>query len=274
MADKIFSLKDVKNEVLVKEIRQKFLLEAETNQNLYHTIDIERCRSEDWQIERFIIDKGTPDEAFKALVSAMQWKKSSGIHERTDKYFPRELPLIFGNLKPSRDKQGQVVVWANSVKYRKIPELNFLFENYNAFLMESVDRIAGNMGYISVSDMTGASITSVDMTMAKNAMSLLDYYPLLINVGITVNMAWYFTTFWNVLKTFLPKRIKDRFVFIKKEELKNHIDIDDNELPDSYGGKAPTVYSITDDMLPLRQCKHLGLSDKQIENFYNVYNSI
>src|ERR1700743_3735740 len=112
MSADIRGLTDISNQTIVAEIRQRFLTEVDTNPHLYHDIDVERVRCEDWQIERFVIDYQSCDKAYEALIKALQWKKSYGIHDRSHSYFPKEFPIIFGNVSYSRDKEGRVVRWA------------------------------------------------------------------------------------------------------------------------------------------------------------------
>jgi hypothetical protein len=52
-----------KNTKAIENIRTKFLTEFETNPQLYHQIDVEGVRSENWQTERFILDTESEDEA-------------------------------------------------------------------------------------------------------------------------------------------------------------------------------------------------------------------
>lgn len=148
----IHGLSDQTNEAILEVVRRKFLSEADTNPHLYHQIDIQRCRSEDWQIERFVIDKGSSDEALKALTTAMRWKKSFGIHDRDHKYFPKEFFLIFGYQRPSVDREGKLCKWTHQNVYRKISDFDPLVKQFVAYHFELVDRIAGNKGLITVAD--------------------------------------------------------------------------------------------------------------------------
>ena len=77
MSKNIYGLTDLKNEAIVEVIRRKFLLEANTDGQFYHPIDVERVRTEDWQIERFVLENGSEDQALRALITAMKWKSLS-----------------------------------------------------------------------------------------------------------------------------------------------------------------------------------------------------
>ena len=76
----------------IARLRQMFEDEIANNADLYHSIDIERVRTEDWQVKRFLLDQPDMDEkkAFDNLCKALQWKKSFGVHDRTDQSFPKE----------------------------------------------------------------------------------------------------------------------------------------------------------------------------------------
>ena len=61
-----------KNLEIIEKLRQKFLNEFETNAQLYHQIDVERVRNENWQIERFILDTDSEDKAYRQLTKCLQ----------------------------------------------------------------------------------------------------------------------------------------------------------------------------------------------------------
>ena len=147
----IYSLTDFSNKAVVEAIRKRFLLEIDTNPYLYDPIDVERCRSEDWQIEKFLLEKGTPDEAYKALVKAMKWKKSFGVHQRDQRY-PKEFYEILNFERYSVNKQGQTCVWIVLRNYRKVSEFKELFQQFSAYLFESLDRLVGNASFITMVD--------------------------------------------------------------------------------------------------------------------------
>ena len=100
-------------------MRQKFLIDVDTNPELYRPIDVKRCRSEDWQTERYVIDKKDTELALKALITAMRWKKRFGVHQRDHKYFSKKFFLSHGYQKYSVDKERRVVTWAHQHVYKK-----------------------------------------------------------------------------------------------------------------------------------------------------------
>jgi hypothetical protein len=263
---------DDKNMKAIENIRTKFLTEFETNPQLYHQIDVERVRSENWQIERFILDTETEDEAYKALTKSLQWKNSFGLHERNDQYFPKEFFIIFGLEKHSRDKSGRIVMWNSLKNYRKISELSLLFQQFLAHQIEKLDREAGNKGWISVNDANGTGMTNVDMSLSKFRVELLNYYPQGLRLSLNVDMPWILMSVFKIVINFMNKKFRDSAILIKREQLTDFIDID--LIPVSFGGKRERVNDILEKYSPLHQLNHFGLNEKQIDNFYNTYKTL
>lgn len=92
----------------IANLRAKFETELSANGSEYHPIDIERVRTEEWQVKRFIMDnEGNEDKAFSELIRVMKWKKSYGIHDRNDQYFPTEFWQLNAIEINGKDNQGK-----------------------------------------------------------------------------------------------------------------------------------------------------------------------
>jgi hypothetical protein len=263
---------DDKNMKAIENIRTKFLTEFETNPQLYHQIDVERVWSENWQIERFILDTETEDEACKALIKSMQWKKSFGLHERNDQYFPKELFIIFGLEEHSRDKLSRIVAWNSSKNYRKIPELSLLFQQFLAHEIEKLDREAGNKGWTWVNDLNGTGLANVDINLSKFRVELMNYYPQGMRLSLNIDMPWILMSVFKVFMNFMNKNIRENVLLIRREQLTDFIDID--LIPVSFGGKREQVNDKLKKYLSLNQLNHFGLNEKQIDNFFNTYKTL
>lgn len=262
---------DPKNKDSVQRIRQRFVAEADDKPQLYHRIDVSRVRSEDWQIERFILDTHTEDEAFKMLAKAMQWKHSFGIHERTDHYFPKEFFDIFGSEQLSTDREGRLAYWAVHRTFKKIAELTPLMLQFLAHQIEKIDRKAGNRGWLSVNDCLGVGMANVDMTLAKFRVELLNYYPKGMKYGLNVDLPWIIGPIFKVIKGFMNKNIRDHVIIVKREQLTDFFDVE--EIPVSFGGKrqCESVTALLTGLCPLWRIKHLDLNQKLIDHFYKTY---
>jgi hypothetical protein len=89
------------------------------------------------------------------LIESLKWKKSFGLHEYNDQYFPKEFFTIFGPEKYSRDRLGRIVAWNLLNNCRKIPELSSIVQQFLAHQMVKLDCAAGNKGWILVYDANG-----------------------------------------------------------------------------------------------------------------------
>ncbi|XP_054163781.1 motile sperm domain-containing protein 2-like [Oppia nitens] len=255
MSEDIFALTCISNREVVDEIRSKFLTEINNNNDLYHEIDVERVMTEDWQIERFVLTYKSKDEAFEKLIKALQWKKSFGVHDRDHTYFPKELLLIAGYEKFSRDRDGRVVKWGIGKHYKKISEFNTLFQQFFVYTFESLDRASGNKGFVSVNGNEGTGLSNTDMTMVHFVLEIIKYYPLIMNKTINVDMPWILNGLYKIVKNLMPKSFQDSMIIIKREQLTHYLDV--HEIPITFGGKRDTCYDLIDKMQSLRDLKHL-----------------
>ena len=78
----------------IANLRSKFLAEAQQNPNKFHPKDVERVKTNDWPIERFLLVNKSEDSALAALTKTMEWRKSYGVNDFTDESFPEEVYKI------------------------------------------------------------------------------------------------------------------------------------------------------------------------------------
>ena len=78
----------------IGNIRSKFLADAQQNPDKYHQKDVERVKTNDWPIERFLLVNKSEDTALAALIKTMEWRKSYGVNDFTDESFPEEVYKI------------------------------------------------------------------------------------------------------------------------------------------------------------------------------------
>lgn len=79
------------NKNVIESIRKNFLTIVQKNGDKFHPDGVERVKKNDWSIERFVLVSKTEDSALKALVKVMEWRKSFGVNDLNDEFFPREL---------------------------------------------------------------------------------------------------------------------------------------------------------------------------------------
>ena len=71
--------------------RTKFLAQVQQNPDKYHQKDVEKIKTNDWWIERYLLVNKSEDTAFAALIKTMEWRKSYGVNDFTNESFPEEV---------------------------------------------------------------------------------------------------------------------------------------------------------------------------------------
>ncbi|XP_054163782.1 uncharacterized protein LOC128961558 [Oppia nitens] len=253
MKQNINGLKDLTNEVKVEVIRRRFLHEADAKPQLFHEIDVKRVRTEDWQIERYLTSNGSADEALNSLITALEWKKSFGLHERNHKYFPKEMFKIYSYEKPSVDKNGRLALWGRQRKYKNHPEFDQLFRQFMAYLIESVDRQAGNRGWTIVYMAKTGGITEI------LGNQYIDYYANGCQLFLNVDTPWIIRQNWKLVKNFQSTSFVHQIKHITRDELREQFNID--SIPKWLGGTRQTIYEdITEQMPTFHEIKHLDFN--------------
>ena len=82
------------NKQMVERIRNTIVDMTLKDSNKFDEKDVEKVKGNDWSIERFILCTKTEEEALKALVKCMEWRKSFGVNDFTEEHFPQELYKI------------------------------------------------------------------------------------------------------------------------------------------------------------------------------------
>ena len=258
------------NEEAVKRLREKFLSECEKNEDLYHEIDVKRVRTEDWQTERFLIEHQNEDTAYEALVRALQWKKSFGIHERTDQYFPREYFEFSEAHAYGRDKEDRLIQWEKNKTERKISEMNLLTKQFVAHIMEKLDSSEPRKGFTLIADTNGSGISNINMDTFKFKIEITSYYPEALKSNLIVDLPWMLNSVAKIILSFCNQKLKERVHFINQKDLVNFVDPE--LIPIELGGQRDVKLVLPEGLQTMKQLPQLGLSDKVIQTYYKSFN--
>ena len=257
-------------EATVQTLRERFLIECENNEHLYHELDVKRVRTDDWQIERFVINHNNEDKAYEALVKALQWKKSFGVHDRTDLYFPEEYYEFIDTYSYGRDKEGRLIQWEKNRNERNNSEFNLLSKQFIAHIMEKNDTSEHRKGFVIVTDTNGSGLSNINMETFKFKIEITEYYPEAMQANFIVDLPWLLNGVAKIIISFCDQKLKERVHFISSKDLPNFIDPE--LLPVELGGKREHSVEIPDGCLNLKQLStKLGLSEKAIQTYYKSY---
>ena len=75
------------NKEIIARILTAFLAIVENDPARFDSRDVEMVKSNDWWIERFLKENTTEDKILRALVEAMDWRKSIGLNNFTEDSF-------------------------------------------------------------------------------------------------------------------------------------------------------------------------------------------
>lgn len=254
----------------IARLRAQFEAELKSNGDLYHPIDIERVRTEDWQVKRFLLDQadGNEDAAFQALIKALQWKKSFGVHDRTDQYFPKEVweqnaVEIYG-----KDKQGRVIQWEAVRNQRVWKETTLLAKHFVAHCIERVDRAAGETGFILITDSNGGGLANVDMDIMKFKIATIDLYPQALKGLYVVDLPWLLNAIMKMIVALMSEKLRSVVHYVKGSELAEVMD--EQFIPvELKGGRDKHAFPADLQSFEARG-PALGLDEKTVDTFYKT----
>ena len=251
-------------------MRKRFLDEVSANPSLYHEIDVNRVKTQEWQVKRFLLDQDNDeDKAFNALVAAMKWKKEYGIHDRTDQYFPKELWELVAVEVNGKDREGRVIQWEAFKNQRTFKELHLVSRQFIAHNLERVDTEAGDAGFILIMDTNGAGISNVDLDLIKFKLTIIEHYPMALKQLLVVDLPWLLNSVMKIIVSFMSPKIKQMVEYTKQAEMSKYID--EQYIPVSLSGKRDKA-SYPPNLTPfIEHQKELGLSDKFYDQFYSTY---
>lgn len=258
----------------VARLRARFETEVLNHPNTYHPIDIERVRTENWQVLRFLLYTPPANDdhettAFNALCRALAWKKSYGLHDRTDATFPLENWSLNSVEIAGRDRQGRPIQWETMHNQVVFKEVRWLTKQFVAHCFEKIDRLAGDAGFIAITDSTGAGMNNIDLEVTKFKIEVLGYYPGGIRQYVVVELPWLLNAIMKMIVGLMPKQLAELVTFKKASELSSSID--PVFIPERLGGQrkgwVENENLVTMELLT----KKLNLSEEFVDKYFKTF---
>ena len=255
----------------VSNVRALFEKELTANPDAYHPVDIERVRTEEWQVKRFLLDQPDRDEdkALQSLCKSLQWKKSFGVHERTDQYFPKEFWELNGVEIYGKDSEGRLVQWEAIRNQRTFKETALMARQFVAHCMERIDRLGGETGFILVTNSNGGGISNVDMELSKFKIEIVDYYPIGLKAMYVVDLPWLLNAIMKIIVSLMSDKLSQLVHNVNGSELSRVIDA--QFIPvELKGGRDK--HAFPNDLVPMDQLgDKLNLDEKFIDSYYKYF---
>lgn len=141
---------------LVESVRKTVLSRVKLNPECYDEEDIERIKTNDWCVRRFVLyHKGDEKVALEQLDKSLKWRHDYGVNKKNIADCPVEFIRVAAVFPYNRDLNDRIVVHIRAKVNRKIPELQPFFHLFLVGLINKIDQLADKEGYTFVFDFTG-----------------------------------------------------------------------------------------------------------------------
>ncbi|XP_062155751.1 uncharacterized protein LOC133863709 [Alnus glutinosa] len=142
------------------------------------------------------------------------------------------------------DKKGRPIVVCFGGRHKQ----NNL-EEFKRFVVYSLDKICSRMPrgqekFLCIGDLKGWGYSSSDVRGYLAALSILqDCYPERLGKLLIVHVPYIFMTAWKMVYPFIDSKTKKKIIFVENKKLRSTLlsDIEESQLPDTYGGQLPLV---------------------------------
>ncbi|OMO52345.1 hypothetical protein COLO4_37266 [Corchorus olitorius] len=122
-------------------------------------------------------------------------------------------------------------------------------EEFKRYIVYIFDKIFARMPpgqekFDVIADLQGWGYANCDIRAYLAALSLVqDYYPERLGKVFIVHAPYIFMTAWKIVYPFIDNKTKKKIVFVDKKSIKSSLleEIDESQLPETYGGKLPLV---------------------------------
>ena len=253
------------------------LCSSSSSSTLYHPVDLDRVRCEDWQIQRYLIDcVGDVQEAYHCLLRTLQWKKKFGVHELSITDFPSEFYQLFkieDNTTAGTDPDGLPIFTEYFASQRCYPELQQCFRQLIVAWIERMDRLAGEKGIVYLGDLSNTPILGIDKEMGQFRVEILNrHYPLLTRRIIFHNAPLLIGPILRLIVAFMKPSIRDIVVYTKNVNQLSQF-IDKKVIHKDLGGGRDGKRIVPEGVVSFRDChEKFGIDRKYVEWFLKYNN--
>ena len=256
-------------------VRQKLLQDVNDNPDLYDSLDIERCKTDEWTVKRFICyKKHNIEEASSALIKSMRWRKEWSASSLKNTDFPQEFYWTGESHIYGRDKNNTSLVFLR-VRYHKcLPDYYDITKKYLIHIMDLMDEEIrnGSNGWALIYDCDGGTIFNNNMEILFFMINtFFENYPLALNFIGMYELPWVLKAIYHICRGWIPEDYRKLFTFFDKKSI--HDVIGTEHLPDYLQGTSTLPYRIRmPDNLPLNEwSRKNGLPESGIKKFYEHY---
>jgi len=258
---------------LISQLREKFLIEANKQIELYYSEDIEKIKNNDWSVHRFLLSsKGDVDDGLNRIINAMKWRKKFGVRDLKETDFPEN---YYKMLLFSKARDGSQLLLTKSKYHLPIDEWKELFKKFIIFTLEMLDNKNDGKGVTVLIDNSGSGFSNVDFDLAIFLRPIHGkYFPQLIELHILTEVPFIIRNILWILLSLLPSKTRKSHKIINKEELIDYVAED--QLPVSLGGDGTglNLWMPKDAPNAEQIAERLGISKKNLDKFVAHFESL
>ncbi|EPS66668.1 hypothetical protein M569_08110, partial [Genlisea aurea] len=206
---------------------------------------------DDSMIRRFLRARDLDVEKASAmLLKFLNWRKEFVPNGFVS---PDEIPNEIAQNKvfmQGHDKTGRPIVVAIGCRHKPAGNL----DEFKRLVTFTLDRISARMPtghekFTAIADVKGWGYSNLDIRGYLAALHILqDYYPERLGKLYMVHVPYIFMAAWKMVYPFIDNVTKKKIVFVEDKKLRLTLlqDIEESQLPDTYGGKLQLV--------PIHEC--------------------
>lgn len=212
----------------------------------YEPADLEQLKADDWFIRRFLKWEPTSvEQAVKTMQQVLAWRKRIAINHWSESTFPGEFYQVAACFSYLPDREGHSVIICRLRFNRKDPNgstaIEELARHYFIYVLERIVRTHPNTGFGLIFDCHRASLSNVDLDMARFIINTLsNYYSGAISYVCIYELPWIFNQIWKLVRSWLDEDARRIVRFATAKDI--HQLIEPAHLPDYMGGNGTKCY--------------------------------
>ena len=255
----------------VEQIKPNILHEINQQPHLYHPKDINKIKTSDAFIQRFITEHQSPkknnwEEIVAVIIESLKWRKEFGLNDIDPKMFPKEFydlkVFCMGQTGPK-----EFMVYTTARRFRKFDGLQDRILQFVVYCFESKAIEFGDDVKISCfCDISGCGLSQIDLKLFMAAIPIfLKNYPDIAEHAYIYELPWLLRPFAKLILACLPAKYNEMVTWVSKHDYKNVVP--SRLLPDYLGGPVKTI-----DFEPVEGCLtidevgiELGMTPDQVK---------
>lgn len=260
----------------LNSVRHVTLDKMLTNASLYYEEDIDKVKTNEWIIRRFMTHyKGDKlhcedvDKTSDAIIKALQWKKKHKVREGNPSDFPREFYLI-GLYRQAINPLGEFIIHCEASIYQRHSVITPHLKQLVLLMLERIDNELDGRRIVIFLDLSSVPLRNADIPLVYFlAMVALNCYRRIVKRCIVYEAPWYLSPFISMILAISP-RYKSLLTKVDKSNLFSVLSPE--EIPVSLGGKLDTKFDPPEGCISGKEYaeKH-GISQKHLKECLQLY---